>query len=163
VAGTLSRRPDAERGRHSGAAHAALAPGPAQPAVVSRRRRPDRATRGRECRVALGPARAAALLRPAAARTMTLAPAALPPATAGWRLIGESFTAAGCRAMPLLSAVTTFSGIVNFGWRQPMFDQWREYETFLDLPFPQNVIQLNNGHRPMLPNLVRIAEIEWFG
>ena len=59
-------------------------------------------------------------------------------------------------------SLTTLCAIVNFGFRQPMWDQWREYETFLGLPFPQNVIQLANGHRPILPNLVRVAEIHWF-
>jgi hypothetical protein len=59
-------------------------------------------------------------------------------------------------------ALTTFCAIVNFGWRQPMFDQWHEYETFLNLPAPQNAIQEANGHRPIFPNLIRIAEIQWF-
>lgn len=63
----------------------------------------------------------------------------------------------------LAFALTTLCAIVNFSWRAPMFDQWREYETFLGLPFPQNVLQLANGHRPILPNLVRVAEIQWFG
>lgn len=42
-----------------------------------------------------------------------------------------------------------------------MFDQWHEYETLLGLPFPQNVLQEANGHRPVIPNLVRVAEIRW--
>lgn len=58
--------------------------------------------------------------------------------------------------------LTTLCAIGNFGWHQLMFDQWRTYETFLTLPFPQNVLQLENGHRPILPNLIRIAEIHWF-
>lgn len=59
-------------------------------------------------------------------------------------------------------AATTLCAIVNFGFRQPMWDQWLEYETFLGLPFPQNVIQAANGHHPIFANLIRIAEIEWF-
>ncbi len=59
--------------------------------------------------------------------------------------------------------LTALSAIVNFAWRQPMFDQWRMYAIFLDLPFPQNVLQLENGHRPIIPNLIRVAEIRWFG
>jgi hypothetical protein len=51
---------------------------------------------------------------------------------------------------------------VNFAWHQPMFDQWRLYQTFLSLPFPDNVLQLENGHRPIFPNLIRVAEIHWF-
>jgi hypothetical protein len=62
----------------------------------------------------------------------------------------------------LLFAATTLYAIVNFAWRQPMFDQWREYETLLGLPFPQDALQLANGHRPILPNLIRLLEINWF-
>lgn len=58
--------------------------------------------------------------------------------------------------------LTTLSEIANFAWRQPMFDQWRMYVTLLNLPFPQDILQLENGHRPIIPNLVRIAEIRWF-
>ncbi|MGH8041409.1 MAG: hypothetical protein ACREPN_05120 [Rudaea sp.] len=58
--------------------------------------------------------------------------------------------------------LTTLCAVVNFAWLQPMFDQWRSYYTLLTLPFPQNVLQLENGHRPILPNLVRLAEIHWF-
>ncbi len=59
--------------------------------------------------------------------------------------------------------LTTLCAIANFGWRQPMFDQWRMYNTFLTLPFPSNALQLENGHRPIIPNLIRLAEIHWFG
>lgn len=58
--------------------------------------------------------------------------------------------------------LTTLCAIGNFAWRQPMFDQWRMYDDFLDLPFPQNVLQQVNGHRPIIPNLIRVAEIHWF-
>jgi hypothetical protein len=59
-------------------------------------------------------------------------------------------------------AFTTLCAMVNFGWREPMFDQWNEYGTYLDRSFPQNVIQEANGHRPIIPNLIRVAEIHWF-
>ncbi|HZP64811.1 MAG TPA: hypothetical protein VFB32_00755, partial [Rudaea sp.] len=58
--------------------------------------------------------------------------------------------------------LTTVCAIINFAFRQPMFDQWRMYESFLGLPFPENLLQLENGHRPIVPNLFRIAEIQWF-
>ena len=57
--------------------------------------------------------------------------------------------------------LTSLFAIANFGWRQPMFDQWHEYETYLGFPFPYDVIQEANGHRPILPNLLRVAEIQW--
>lgn len=63
--------------------------------------------------------------------------------------------------MTTLYAATSILAIVKFGWRQPMFDQWRMYPLLLKLPFPQNVIQLENGHRPIFPNLIRVAEINW--
>jgi len=63
--------------------------------------------------------------------------------------------------MATLYAATSILAIVKFGWRQPMFDQWRMYPLLLKLPFPQNVIQLENGHRPIIPNLIRVAEINW--
>lgn len=59
-------------------------------------------------------------------------------------------------------AVTGLLQIVNFGWRQLMFDQYKMYPHYLELPFPQSVIQLENGHRPLLPILIRLAEIRWF-
>lgn len=58
--------------------------------------------------------------------------------------------------------LTALCEIANFAWRQPMFDQWRMYVTLLSLPFPQDILQLENGHRPIIPNLIRIAEIHWF-
>jgi len=90
-------------------------------------------------------------------------------AKAGWRgpwtprfVVSRLLTVffLGCAA---LYALTTLCAIINFGWRQPMFDQWRMYETFLGQPFPQNVLQLENGHRPIIPNLFRVAEIRWLG
>lgn len=81
---------------------------------------------------------------------------------ARWRTFAEVVLSTWFLAAAALFALTTLCAIVNFGWRQPMFDQWREYEIFLGLPFPQNVLQLMNGHRPILPNLIRVAEIHWF-
>jgi len=79
-----------------------------------------------------------------------------------WRRAGELILSTYFILVGLLFAMTTLCAIVNFAWRQPMFDQWREYETLLGLPFPQNALQLANGHRPILPNLVRLIEINWF-
>lgn len=60
-------------------------------------------------------------------------------------------------------AWTTACAVLNFGWRQPMFDEYVMYSKFLDMPFPDNVLQLGNGHRPIFPNLVIVAENKWFG
>lgn len=59
-------------------------------------------------------------------------------------------------------AITTFAAIVNFAWRQPMFDQWRSYGTLIPVSFPENVFRPDNGHRPIVPNLFRVAEMKWF-
>jgi len=57
---------------------------------------------------------------------------------------------------------SALAAIANFAFRYPAFDQFRLYPIYLGLPFPDNVIQLENGHRPVLPALVRVAEILWF-
>lgn len=75
----------------------------------------------------------------------------------------EPLLTAAALALAAGLLVTTLIAIANFAWLQPVFDQLRFYETYLSLPFPQNVVQLDNGHRPMLPALVRVAEITWFG
>lgn len=58
-------------------------------------------------------------------------------------------------------ATTAIIAIGNFAWPQPAFDQWRLYAIYLTQPFPQNVLQLENGHRPIIPALLRVAEIDW--
>lgn len=57
--------------------------------------------------------------------------------------------------------LTSLVAIANFALRYPAFDQYRLYSIYLGLPFPQNAIQLENGHRPILPALLRLAEIRW--
>lgn len=49
-----------------------------------------------------------------------------------------------------------------WGWSQPAFDQYSTYPFYLDRPFPLNVLGNENGHRPIFPALVRVAEIAWF-
>ncbi|MFM1870891.1 MAG: hypothetical protein RL398_313, partial [Planctomycetota bacterium] len=47
--------------------------------------------------------------------------------------------------------------------RIPYADSYRFLSTFDELPFPQDALAADNGHREVLTNLVRIAEFEWFG
>lgn len=49
-----------------------------------------------------------------------------------------------------------------YGWRDLYADQWRSYGILLSLPFPDSVLFLDNGHRPIFTNLLRVAEIAWF-
>jgi len=62
-------------------------------------------------------------------------------------------------ALWLLSALVALG---NFAFRYPAFDQYQFYPRYLGLGFPASVFQLENGHRPVLPALVRVAEIQWF-
>lgn len=60
-------------------------------------------------------------------------------------------------------ALTTLGlwAIAAIGWTEIYADQWRLYVHYLALPFPDNVLALENGHRPIFPGLVRVAEIYW--
>ena len=66
------------------------------------------------------------------------------------------FLIAGC-----LYLTSGLCAIANFAWLQPVFDQFRLYDIYLSQPFPNNVLQLENGHRPVIPSLLRLAEIHW--
>jgi hypothetical protein len=82
-----------------------------------------------------------------------------------WRWLRVGANAVVCALFlgsAFVYAWTALCAEVNFAWREPMFDQWRLYHTFLSLPFPENVLQLENGHRPIFPNLIRVAELRWF-
>lgn len=65
-------------------------------------------------------------------------------------------------AWALFYFLSAWFAIRNYAWLQPMFDQWRMYPSLLTNPFPSNVIELENGHRPIIPNLIRLAEVDWF-
>jgi hypothetical protein len=69
-------------------------------------------------------------------------------------------------AVLLLAALawlwSSLATIANFAFRYPAFDQYRLYPLYLGLPFPDSALQLENGHRPILPSLIRLAEIHWF-
>jgi hypothetical protein len=56
---------------------------------------------------------------------------------------------------------TSLAAIANFAFRYPAFDQFRLYRIYLGMEFPANALQLENGHRPVLPALLRLAEVRW--
>ncbi len=67
-------------------------------------------------------------------------------------------------ALLLVAAGFVYTGlyaIAYYAWPEPMFDQYRLYADYIERPFPQNIIQLENGHRPIFPALIRVAEIHW--
>ncbi|MBW8367104.1 MAG: hypothetical protein K0M70_04510 [Arenimonas sp.] len=78
---------------------------------------------------------------------------------------GRRATAAGRSAAAALLAVSVLwlwsalAAIANHAFRYPAFDQYRFYPKYLDLDFPASALQLENGHRPIVPALVHIAEI----
>jgi hypothetical protein len=65
----------------------------------------------------------------------------------------------------LAALITAWGGaaVWQYGWRDLYADQWRLYEKFIQLPFPQSVLFLENGHRPVVPNLLRVAELQYAG
>jgi hypothetical protein len=58
---------------------------------------------------------------------------------------------------------TTLATMATHGLDQPMFDQYRQYLALLEQPFPQSLLMLDNGHRPVLPALVRWLDLHAFG
>jgi hypothetical protein len=44
----------------------------------------------------------------------------------------------------------------------PYADSWRFLAQLLELPFPQNILASDNGHREIIPNLIRLADLHWF-
>jgi len=64
-----------------------------------------------------------------------------------------------CAAYYLCSCI---KAALNYSWLQPSFDQYRVYLSLLQTPFPQNILQPDNGHHSIFPFLVILAENRWF-
>lgn len=64
-------------------------------------------------------------------------------------LATAAFAAAGLAAMFALSPKVLYA------------DPWRFTARFLTTPWPWKVLQADNGHRELFPNLVRMLELEW--
>lgn len=65
-------------------------------------------------------------------------------------------------SLALLWLLSLLATVANYGLRYPAFDQFRLYVAYLGLEFPASALQLENGHRPILPALVRLTEVHWF-
>lgn len=61
-------------------------------------------------------------------------------------------------ALALGFALTGLCSVWVWQLRWPAADLWRQYVTLLGLPFPDNVLALENGHRPVLPNAIRALD-----
>ncbi|HOB00455.1 MAG TPA: hypothetical protein PLD41_03020 [Casimicrobium huifangae] len=69
-------------------------------------------------------------------------------------------------SLPVLAiALVNVSITVNTVWLytliEPFQDQFRLYERYLTHPFPLSVFELENGHRPVLPGLIRWLELRY--
>lgn len=73
--------------------------------------------------------------------------------------LGAVIFFASAAAYYLLTGVIA---IANLAFPQLMADQYRFYPNYLLRPFPDNVLQLENGHRPILPALIRVWELRSF-
>ena len=65
-------------------------------------------------------------------------------------------------ALSIYHVALTASTVLAFSLRYPFMDQFRLNLRYLTIPFPQSVLLLENGHRPVLPGLVRFVELNWF-
>jgi hypothetical protein len=65
-------------------------------------------------------------------------------------------------ALALAYAAIGLAMMVFASPKVPYADPWRFLATFLENPFPANVLAADNGHRELFPNLVRFAELKWF-
>lgn len=52
--------------------------------------------------------------------------------------------------------------IACYGLTELYADQWRQYLTYLALPFPADALAADNGHRTVFPSLIRLLELELF-
>lgn len=65
-------------------------------------------------------------------------------------------------ALSIYHLALTASTVLAFSLRYPFMDQFRSNLRYLTIPFPQSVLALENGHRPVLPGVVRFVELNWF-
>lgn len=86
---------------------------------------------------------------PAVAVPATTAPRDLSPLTRLLWCAAFAVTAVGLAAMAWLAPRVLYA------------DPWRFTQSLLELPWPRNVLASDNGHREILPNLVRYAELVW--
>jgi hypothetical protein len=68
-------------------------------------------------------------------------------------LVGATLAYAGAGVLAMLL----------FAPRVPYADQWRHYEHLLTMRFPHNVFEVDGGHVEVLPHLLRLADLHFFG
>lgn len=80
------------------------------------------------------------------------------PSGAGARRLGQIHLVIA--ALFFLSALYV---IAVASWTTIVLDQWRIYDGYFARDFPHNVLASQNGHRPVLPGLLFLMDIYWFG
>ena len=75
---------------------------------------------------------------------------------------GRTHLARVTTVLAVLIAALGLFAIWQYGWTEIYADQWRLYRFYLEKPFPDSVLTLENGHRPVFPGLLRLAEMIWF-
>jgi hypothetical protein len=63
----------------------------------------------------------------------------------------------------LLHFAVTLSTLLAFTLQHAMQDQFRLNLRYLTVPFPLSVLELENGHRPVLPGIARYVELRFLG
>ena len=66
-------------------------------------------------------------------------------------------------AVCLVYALVAAGGMLLLSPRVPYADPWRFYAHLLTTAWPTNVLTVDNGHAEILPNLLRLLELEAFG
>lgn len=84
-------------------------------------------------------------------------------ARSGRRLSLDTLFALALAAAAVLAVTTGLFAVLESGFRQPAFDQFRMLIDYLGRPFPDNILQLENGHRPVIPALLRVLELHCCG
>ena len=84
--------------------------------------------------------------------------------TSGARTAPGRFAVIASAALAFAALYALASGIAavwRYGWLDLFADAFRHYATYLVLPFPAEILSADNGHRPVLPALLRVAELEF--
>lgn len=53
----------------------------------------------------------------------------------------------------------TMATVLSYGFQHPFQDQYRLIVRYLTSPFPDSILMLENGHRPIFPGLVRYFQL----
>lgn len=68
-----------------------------------------------------------------------------------------------CFMLAAHQLLITLSTLLSSSLIHPLHDQFRLNLRYLSEPFPYSVLMLENGHRPILPGIARVAELKWLG